>query len=89
MIDTHLPVIVVANKDALGWMNAPFLRTILASQGRELLDVGLTGTCLKEEWSAFMDLQKMGVRFLRNLQHAMEARVSTTPDPPPPMIPQS
>jgi predicted site-specific integrase-resolvase len=86
VIDPTIPLIVVANKDVLGWLNAPFLTAILESQGRELLDLGMVESCVREEWSALNDLQRVARQMLRGLHHAIEVQLPLPHDPPPPPL---
>jgi predicted site-specific integrase-resolvase len=85
VIDPSIPVIVVANKDVLGWLNAPFLTAILESQGRQLLDIGLVEACVREDWSALNDVQRVCRVLLRDLHRAIEVRLPLPRDPPAPI----
>ena len=83
VIDSTIPVIVVANKEALGWLNAPFLTAILESQGRDLLDLGLVDAGESEEWAALLGVQRLGQQLLRDLHQVLQAHLPTPRDPPP------
>jgi predicted site-specific integrase-resolvase len=81
--DPGIPVIVVANKDALGWLNAPFLTAILESQGRALIDLGVSDHCLREEWRAMDAMAALLRRLLDQMRRSIEHRLPRPRDPPP------